>query len=133
MGPKKQGFCSKINCIQMKLLYFENWHSARASKSAKIVLSKSIFYVKKHLNLSDLFFSFKNISLEEGFLLLSFFENFNFWTSLFSKMVPNFWGSVWTSVKVKLKDDFHFIDFFAKIYSLLTDFAKLHHWGHTIR
>ena len=45
MGPKKQGFCSKINCIQMKLLYFVNWHSARVSESAKIVLSKSIFYV----------------------------------------------------------------------------------------
>ena len=41
MGPKKQGFCSKINCIQMKLLYFINRYSARASKSAKIVLSKS--------------------------------------------------------------------------------------------
>ena len=36
MGPKKQGFCSKINCIQMKLLYFENRYRARASKSAKI-------------------------------------------------------------------------------------------------
>ena len=24
MGPQKQGFCSKINCSQMKLLYFVN-------------------------------------------------------------------------------------------------------------
>ena len=24
MGPKKHGFCSKINCSQMKLLYFVN-------------------------------------------------------------------------------------------------------------
>ena len=66
------------------------------------------------------FFSLKNISLEEGFLLLPFFENFNFCTTLFSKMVPNFWRSVWTSVKVKSKNYFHFTDFFAKIYSLLT-------------
>ena len=40
------GFCSKFNCIPMKLLYFVKWHSARASKSAKIVLSKSILDVK---------------------------------------------------------------------------------------
>ena len=56
-----------------------------------------------------------NISLEEVFLLLSFFENLNFWTTLFSKMVPNFWRSVWTSGKVKSKKYFHFTDFFAKI------------------
>ena len=70
------------------------------------------------------FFSLKNISLEEGFLLLSFFENFNFWTTLFSKIVPNFWQSVWTSVKVKSKICFHFTDFFAKVYSLLTHLHK---------
>ena len=35
-------------------------------------------------------------------------------------MVPNFWLSVWTSVKVKSKNHLHFTDFFAKIY-----------WGHT--
>ena len=29
------------------------------------------------------FFSLKNISLEEAFLLLLVFENFNFWTTLF--------------------------------------------------
>ena len=56
LDPKKQGFCSKINCIQMKLLYFVNWHSARASKSAEIVLSKPIFYVKNQPN----FFEKKN-------------------------------------------------------------------------
>ena len=43
LGPKKKGFWSKIN----KLVSFVNWHIARASKSAKIVLSKSFFYVKK--------------------------------------------------------------------------------------
>ena len=49
MGPKKQGFCSKINCIQMKLLYFVNWYSARASKSTKID-----FKSQKVKNLQDL-------------------------------------------------------------------------------
>ena len=78
MGPKKQGFCSKINCIQMKLLYFVNWHSVRASKRAKIVLSKSIFDVKNQLN----FFkkkSIKNINLGDYFLVKTFFSRLNFW------------------------------------------------------
>ena len=75
--------------------------------------------IKKCLNLTFkcfwIFFSLKNISFEEGFLLMSFFENFNFWTTLFSKMVSNFWQSVWTSVKVKSKNYFSFTDFLAKM------------------
>ena len=39
-------------------------------------------------------------------------------------MTSNFWGSVWTLVKVKLKNYFYFTDFFAKIYSLLTHVRK---------
>ena len=66
------------------------------------------------------FFHWRISVLKKVFLLLSSFENFNFWTTLFSKMVPNFWRSVWTSVKVKSKNYFYFTDFFAKIYSLLT-------------
>ena len=70
------------------------------------------------------FFSLKNISLGAGFLLLTFFKNFYFWTTLFSNMGPNFWRSVWKSVKVKSKNYFHFNDFFAKIYSMLTHICK---------
>ena len=77
------------------------------------------------------FFSLKNISLEEGFLLWSFFENFNFWTTLFSKMMPNFWRSVWTPVKVKSKNYFYFTIFLLKSTRCWLTFAKLHHWGHT--
>ena len=54
----------------------------------------------------------------------TFFKNFNFWTTLFPKMGPNFWRSLWTSVKVKSKNYFHFTDFFAKIYPLLTHIRK---------
>ena len=81
MGPKKQGFCSKINCIQMKLLYFVNWHSARASKSAKIVLSKSIFYVKnqpikkkilKNINLGNHFFLKEKKNSNQSLILFLF-------------------------------------------------------------
>ena len=73
-------------------------------------MSKIIWIFLNVFSIEDLQFS-----LEEGFLLLSFFENFNFWTTLFSKMVPNFWRSLWTSLKVKSKKYFHFTDFFAKI------------------
>ena len=88
-------------------------------KVPKSDFQSHFFKVKNYLNLPD-FLSLKSISLEEGFLLLSFFENFNFWTTLSSKMVPNFWQSVWTSVKAKSKKCFHFTAFFSKIYSLLT-------------
>ena len=55
---------------------------------------------------------------------MSSFENINFWMTLFSKMVPNFWWSVWTSTKIKSKNYFEFTDFFAKINSLLTYVRK---------
>jgi len=99
------------------------WTSVKVKKCLNLTF-KVIFLCQKSFESFWFFFSLKNISLEEGFLLLSFFENFNFWTTLFSKMVPNFWRSVWTSVKVKSKNHFHFTDFFAKIYSLLTHIRK---------
>ena len=40
MIPKKQGFWSKINCSQMKLLYFVNWHSVGLQKLGMILESK---------------------------------------------------------------------------------------------
>ena len=47
-----------------------------SSRSAKIVFLKSIFDVKKSTNFLDFFFHFKDI---------------NFWTTLFSEIMPNFW------------------------------------------
>ena len=85
---------------------------------------QSQFSMSKIIRIFLIIFSLKNISLEEGFVLLSYIKNFNFWTTLFFKMVPNFWRSVWTSVKVKSKDYFYSTDFFTKIYSLLTDVCK---------
>ena len=55
-----------------------------------------------HLNLSGFFFIFKN-QFRWMFLLLSFFDNFNFTYTLFSEMVTNFWQPVWKSLKVKSK------------------------------
>ena len=51
---------------------------ASLSQSVKNGLSKSIFYVKNHPNLSQFFFSLKNTNLEAHFLLLAFFDKINF-------------------------------------------------------
>ena len=113
MGPKKQGFCSKINCIQMKLLYFVNWHSDRASKSAKIILSKSIFYIKKKE-------SPKNINLGDPFLLKTFFSRLNFWTTLLSKIRPNFCRPHTMSIHKILQFHLTTVDFWAETWLLRT-------------
>ena len=75
---------------QRKSLYFENTGSTSLSKSAKIVLSKSIFYVKNRRN----FFKKKIIQeyqFRRPFFKKTFFSNSNFWTTLFSKIMPYFW------------------------------------------
>ena len=58
------------------------------SKSAKIWLSESIFYVKNHRNLSH-FFLLKNTNLGAYFLLLTFFDSINFLVTLLLKWCPN--------------------------------------------
>ena len=55
-GTKLERFLPKKQDTQRKLLNLENWCSGEVSKNANIWLSKSIFYVKNHLNFSDLFF-----------------------------------------------------------------------------
>jgi hypothetical protein len=57
MGDTKlEIFLPKNQHTQRKLLNFEFWINGELSKSAKIRLSKSIFCVKNHLNLSQFFF-----------------------------------------------------------------------------
>ena len=48
----RQGFWPRINCSQMKLPDFESPSGDSLSKSANFGLSKWIFYVKNHPNLS---------------------------------------------------------------------------------
>ena len=48
------------------------------------------------------------------FFVIVVFENFDFWTTLFSKMVPNSRQTMWTSVKVKSKNYFYLTDFLPK-------------------
>ena len=59
VGPKKQDFCPKVNVLK-GIVFFK---SADELKSAKIVLSKSIFDVKNQLN----FFKKKNLGLGQIF------------------------------------------------------------------
>ena len=74
---KLERFLPKNQHTQRKLLNFEFWINVELSRSAKIWLSKSIFYVKNHPNLSQ-FFSLKNTNLGAHFLLLTFFDKINF-------------------------------------------------------
>ena len=53
---KKNRF--QVVLVSRKTFYFANWRNAALSKSAKIVLSKSIFYVKNQ-RIYFLFFSFQ--------------------------------------------------------------------------
>ena len=71
-------FCLKINIQKGNWLNFENWCNGEVSNSAKIRLSKSIFYVKNHPNLSQFCFHLKNINLGAHFLLLTFIDIINF-------------------------------------------------------
>ena len=75
VATKSETFLPKNRHTQSELLNFENWVNGEVSKSAKIWLSKLIFYVKNYPNLS------KNFSLKD----------INFYITLFSKMMPNFW------------------------------------------
>ena len=55
-GTKLERFLPKNQHTQRKLLNFENWVNGEVSKSAKIWLSKSIFYIKNYPNLSHFIF-----------------------------------------------------------------------------
>ena len=83
-GTKLEGFLPKNQHTQMKLSNFENWVNGEVSKSAKIWLSKSIFYVKNYPNLSQVFFFHWRIFIYEHI--------FCYWQiTLLSKMMPNLW------------------------------------------
>ena len=73
-GTILERFLPQNQHTQRKLLKFENWVNGEVLKSAKLWLSKSIFYVKNY----QIFFSLNNTNLGAHFLLLTFFHNINF-------------------------------------------------------
>ena len=66
------------------IIFFNSY--GHLSESCKILTFKVNILCQDNPNLS-----FKNVILGAIFLLLTFFENFNFQTSLFSKITANFW------------------------------------------
>ena len=90
----------KINILKGNYWIFSNWCSGEVSKSA-LLLSKSIFYVKNHRNLSE--FSLKNTKLETHFCYWHFLIASIFKITLVSKMMPNFSHLAITSIlKIQL-------------------------------
>ena len=86
----QKGFWLNINSSQRKSLNFANWCNGEVSNSAKILDIQSQFSTSKIILIFLIFFSLKNMNLGAHFLLLTFFDNINFWIPLFSKMISNF-------------------------------------------
>ena len=81
-GTKLERFLPKNQHTQRKLLNFENWISGEVSKSAKssnLLTFKVNFLYQKLSESFSIFFSLKNINLGALFLLLTVFDNTNFW------------------------------------------------------
>ena len=81
VGPKMQDFCPRINMLRM--IFFSNnpMMNHGLSKSAVIVLSKSIFYVKNRSNHSNFFFIEEHeirstTFINDTFCLMSFLKHF---------------------------------------------------------
>ena len=82
-GTKLEKFLPKNQHTHRKLLNFEFWINGKLSKSAKISLSKSFFYIKNHSNLSYFVF-IEEYHFRNTFLLLIFLNLF------ITKMMPYF-------------------------------------------
>ena len=93
-------------------------------KVSKIVLSKSIFYVKNQPNFFKKQFSSKNNNLGEHFLLKTFFSRLNFWTTLLSKIRPYFCRP--HTMSIHKIQQFHLttVDFWAKTMLFRTHQAR---------
>ena len=92
-------WCTKISMTSLRpkifnqplkifLSHVVSW--VKVVKNGKLLTFKVTFLWQK-LSESLYLFSLKNMILGAHFLLLTFFENFNFQTTLFSKMTSNFW------------------------------------------
>ena len=76
VSPKKHDFWPRIHIL--KGFFFNRSMNYASSKSAKIVLSKSIFDVKNQPIFLKKNFSSRNINLGDHFLLKTFFSSVNF-------------------------------------------------------
>ena len=73
-----KGFLLKINFSQMKLPNVENWSSGELSKVPKFDFQSLLLLLCQQSSELFWFFPWKNTILGAHFLLVTFFDNFNF-------------------------------------------------------
>ena len=74
-----------------EIVVFYEYNELRFVKKCQNCTFKVDFLCQKSTESFWIFFSLMNINLGDHFLIKTFFSNFNFWTTLFSKIMPNFW------------------------------------------
>ena len=91
--PKKQDFFPRINKLKKKkeIKLFYGWTFIEKYQYYAL---KVDLICQNHRNFKLFFHSFKKINLGDHLLLKTLFPSFNFWTTLFSKILPNFWRTV---------------------------------------
>ena len=88
-GTKKQDFCPRINMLKGKL-FFKSANELRFIEQCQNLTFKVNFWCQKS---TEFFYekkSLENINLGDHFLFKTFFSSLNFWTTLFSKIMPNY-------------------------------------------
>ena len=88
-GHKKTRFFAKNQPTLRKLLYHVNSMNDSSSKNAKVWLSKRIFFVKNHPNITDIFYQWR-IHNRSTLFKKYFLNNFNLWKNLFFEFMSNF-------------------------------------------
>ena len=90
VGPKMQAFCPRIDILKGNRCILKIHKAPDCQKVPKSYV-QSEFSVSKINGIFSKKKSFKNINLGDHFLKKTFFSNSNFWTTLFSKTMPNVW------------------------------------------
>ena len=114
---KLERFLAKNQHTQRKIFYLVNWHSGGGGKNCQNQTFKVNFLSQK---LSEFIFkkqTFYWTIFSSTFLISTLFDNFNFCSTLFSKMTPNFWRLITNSKNIIISSEY--VDFWAKIYLIL--------------
>ena len=123
MGPQKPGFCSKINCSQMKLQYFVNWHSVGPTKIGPNFRKLSGSKIESRKRCVSKKCSPKLIFLDEIFFkkirLIFDIENW-----LWKYNLGTFWGPGTMSIYKIKQFPLNTVDFWAKTLLFMTYQAR---------
>ena len=84
----RDNFC-RSDCMFINVVFWE-YGEHRFVKKCRNCTFKVNFLCQKPTEFFQKKFSSKNINLGEHFLLKTFFSRLNFWTTLLSKIMPNF-------------------------------------------